>query len=168
MNSFVRFRRLWGSAGAVLPAEAYGVGPWIAAAGARLASAGGGFPLKRRLGSLASRNTSLGFASTFVPTRLEGHCVCESVSRGVEPAAAPARRSARAAPHRGAASTGMIAYEFRTLGRWNSDCFRLYVGAGPTKTSSIGGKMLSVPANRSNVLLLDGTPTPGDACCPSP
>lgn len=65
-----------------------------------------------------------------------------------------------------AASIGMSPDEIKTLGRWNSDCFRLYVDAGPTKTSLVGGKMLCAPVSQST-LPSDGIPAPGDVWRPS-
>lgn len=65
-----------------------------------------------------------------------------------------------------AASIGMTATEIKTLGRWNSECFRLYVDAGPPSHASAGRKLLSSPTSASS-LPQDGVPQPGQVWRPS-
>lgn len=65
-----------------------------------------------------------------------------------------------------AASIGMSATDIKTLGRWNSDCYRLYVDAGPSRTAEVGHRFLtSNPALSS--LPVSGIPLPGDVWRPS-
>ncbi|GFZ43606.1 hypothetical protein JCM24511_01326 [Saitozyma sp. JCM 24511] len=65
-----------------------------------------------------------------------------------------------------AASIGMSATEIKTLGRWNSDCYRLYVDAGPSRSAEIGRTLLCTPTSRST-LPASGIPSPGDVWRPS-
>jgi integrase len=65
-----------------------------------------------------------------------------------------------------AASIGMSANEIKTLGRWNSDCFQLYVDAGPLSIQKAGGTLLSTPTAMSS-LPPSGIPQPGQIWRPS-
>lgn len=63
-----------------------------------------------------------------------------------------------------AASVGMTGLEIKTLGRWNSECYRLYVDAGPQRSADLGRSMLSAT---SSSLPLSGLPKPGDVWRPT-
>lgn len=65
-----------------------------------------------------------------------------------------------------AASIGMTPMEIKTLGRWNSDCFRLYVDAGPPQHEAAGRKLLHA-ATSSSSLPPSGVPQPGQVWRPS-
>jgi integrase len=65
-----------------------------------------------------------------------------------------------------ASSIGMTPTEIKTLGRWNSDCFRLYVDAGPPTHAAAGRRLLNTPAHQSS-LPADGVPQPGQVWRPS-
>jgi integrase len=65
-----------------------------------------------------------------------------------------------------AASIGIPGSEIKALGRWNSDCYKLYVDAGPIHAAAIGVDLLSAPISRST-LPTSGLPTAGDVWRPS-
>lgn len=65
-----------------------------------------------------------------------------------------------------AASIGMSSTEIKTLGRWNSDCFQLYVDAGPPSHAKAGAKLLRATAGDSS-LPASGIPQPGTVWRPA-
>lgn len=65
-----------------------------------------------------------------------------------------------------AASVGLPAIDIKTLGRWSSDCYRLYVDAGPTRTAEVGKRFLMANPALST-LPASGIPRPGDVWRPS-
>lgn len=65
-----------------------------------------------------------------------------------------------------ASSIGMSATDIKTLGRWNSECYRLYIDAGPQRSANIGRNLLTTPVSRSS-LPASGIPEPGNVWRPS-
>lgn len=65
-----------------------------------------------------------------------------------------------------ASSIGMASSDIQTLGRWASDCYKLYIDIGHTKVSEMGVSLMSTPAARSS-LPANGLPAPGDVWQPA-
>lgn len=65
-----------------------------------------------------------------------------------------------------ASSIGLSALEIKTLGRWNSDCYRLYIDAGPENHMRAGHRLLHAPIYQST-LDASGIPRPGQVWRPS-
>lgn len=65
-----------------------------------------------------------------------------------------------------ASSISMSSTDIKTLGRWNSDCFKLYVDAGAPSHARAGRRLLSAPASESS-LPPSGIPQPGQIWRPS-
>lgn len=65
-----------------------------------------------------------------------------------------------------AASIGMSATDIQTLGRWNSDCYRLYIDAGPNDHLRAGKRLLSATIDDST-LSRSGIPQPGQVWRPA-
>jgi hypothetical protein len=65
-----------------------------------------------------------------------------------------------------AASIGMTGREIQTLGRWNSDCYRLYIDAGPENHRASGRRLLHATSSDSS-LADNGIPAPAQVWRPA-
>lgn len=64
-----------------------------------------------------------------------------------------------------AASIGMSATEIKTMGRWNSDCYKLYINAGAQNHEAMGARLLDWSAH--STLPASGIPAAGQVWRPS-
>ena len=91
------------------------------------------------------------------------HIVIKYLSKALSDSGYTAKDFSGHSFRRGAAtwadSIGMTSAQIQTLGRWNSDCFRLYIDAGPAKTVALGTSMLNTSTTKSN-LPPNGVPAP--------
>jgi hypothetical protein len=49
------------------------------------------------------------------------------------------------------ASIGMSGSDIKSMGQWKSDCYKLYVDAGPTRAATIGRALLNTPVSKSSL-----------------
>jgi hypothetical protein len=88
--------------------------------------------------------------SPFTKGRVVGY-----LSKALMEAGYPAHRFSGHSLRRGAAtwaaSIGMAGKEIQTLGRWNSDCYKLYIDAGPDNHLQYGKRLLGARQSESTL-----------------
>lgn len=103
--------------------------------------------------------------SSFIKRTVVGY-----LSKALMEAGYPASRFTGHSLRRGAAtwasSIGMSAQEIQTLGRWNSDCYKLYIDAGPEHHRRFGARLLTASDTELS-LPSNGLPTPGQVWRPA-